>query len=65
MYRRDVRPWLGLKMIDLNEMIIAKEKEREPLFPNVSKGTLVHMVSRLLIIFAFDNYYWLESIYFE
>lgn len=43
--RRVVRPWLGLKMIDLNEMIIAQLKERDSAFPNVSKGILVPMVS--------------------
>ncbi|KAF7805100.1 putative protease Do-like 14 [Senna tora] len=42
---RVVRPWLGLKMIDLNEMIIAQLKERDSLFPNVSKGILVPMVT--------------------
>ncbi|KAI9098976.1 hypothetical protein K1719_024743 [Acacia pycnantha] len=42
---RVVRPWLGLKMIDLNEMIIAQLKERDPSFPNVSKGILVPMVT--------------------
>ncbi|KAK4273444.1 hypothetical protein QN277_021846 [Acacia crassicarpa] len=45
LYRRVVRPWLGLKMIDLNEMIIAQLKERDPSFPNVSKGILVPMVT--------------------
>ncbi|GAB2287321.1 Putative protease Do-like 14 [Dionaea muscipula] len=42
---RVVRPWLGLKMIDLNEMIIAQLKERDPTFPNVVKGILVPMVT--------------------
>lgn len=42
--RRVVRPWLGLKMIDLNEMIIAQLKERDPRFPNVDRGVLVPMV---------------------
>ncbi|XP_028770864.1 putative protease Do-like 14 isoform X2 [Neltuma alba] len=42
---RVIRPWLGLKMIDLNEMIIAQLKERDPSFPNVSKGILVPMVT--------------------
>ncbi|GMY21683.1 putative protease Do-like 14, partial [Fagus crenata] len=40
---RVVRPWLGLKMIDLNEMIIAQLKERDATFPNVNKGVLVPM----------------------
>lgn len=31
-------------MIDLNEMIIAQIKERDALFPDVSKGVLVPMV---------------------
>uniref|UniRef100_A0A2N9FBJ5 PDZ domain-containing protein n=1 Tax=Fagus sylvatica TaxID=28930 RepID=A0A2N9FBJ5_FAGSY len=43
--RRVVRPWLGLKMIDLNEMIIAQLKERDATFPNVNKGVLVPMVT--------------------
>lgn len=42
---RVVRPWLGLKMIDLNEMIIAQLKERDATFPNVNKGVLVPMVT--------------------
>lgn len=45
LYRRVVRPWLGLKMIDLNEMIVAQLKERDFSIPNVSKGILVPMVS--------------------
>ncbi|KAI5326417.1 hypothetical protein L3X38_035491 [Prunus dulcis] len=43
--RRVVRPWIGLKMIDLNEMIITQLKERDPTFPNVKKGILVPMVT--------------------
>ncbi|XP_062143303.1 putative protease Do-like 14 [Alnus glutinosa] len=42
---RVVRPWLGLKMVDLNEMIIAQLKERDATFPNVNKGILVPMVT--------------------
>ncbi|KDP23488.1 hypothetical protein JCGZ_23321 [Jatropha curcas] len=42
---RVVRPWLGLKMIDLNEMIIAQLKERDARFPNVDRGVLVPMVT--------------------
>ncbi|KAM0992043.1 hypothetical protein ACFX13_010515 [Malus domestica] len=42
---RVVRPWVGLKMIDLNEMIINQLKERDPTFPNVKKGILVPMVT--------------------
>ncbi|XXG89535.1 hypothetical protein AAC387_Pa12g1513 [Persea americana] len=42
---RVVRPWLGLKMLDLNELIISQLKERDPSFPNVSKGVLVPMVT--------------------
>ncbi|KAJ7977950.1 Protease Do-like 14 [Quillaja saponaria] len=42
---RVVRPWLGLKMLDLNEMIIAQLKERDATFPNVTKGILVPMVT--------------------
>ncbi|CAL5330216.1 unnamed protein product [Camellia sinensis] len=43
--RRVVRPWLGLKMLDLNDMIIAQLREKDPKFPNVNKGVLVPMVS--------------------
>lgn len=46
--RRVVRPWLGLKMLDLNPMIIAQLKEKSTTFPDVRKGVLVPMVS----------YYW-------
>ncbi|KAL3573470.1 hypothetical protein D5086_024083 [Populus alba] len=42
---RVIRPWLGLKMIDLNEMIITQLKERDPKFPNVKEGVLVSMVT--------------------
>ena len=49
MCRRVVRPWLGLKMIDLNEMIIAQLKERDATFPNVNKGVLVPMVCLLIV----------------
>lgn len=43
--RRVVRPWLGLKMLDLNDMIIAQLKERDPSFPNVKSGVLVPVVT--------------------
>lgn len=43
--RRVVRPWLGLKMLDLNPMIIAQLKEKSSTFPDVRKGVLVPMVS--------------------
>ncbi|MCL7030073.1 hypothetical protein MKW94_029022 [Papaver nudicaule] len=42
---RVVRPWLGLKMLDLNDMIVAQLKERDISFPNVNKGVLVPMVT--------------------
>ncbi|KAI3676042.1 hypothetical protein L1987_85638 [Smallanthus sonchifolius] len=42
---RVVRPWLGLKMLDLNDMIVAQLKEKDVLFPDVTKGVLVPMVS--------------------
>ncbi|KGN60950.1 putative protease Do-like 14 [Cucumis sativus] len=42
---RVIRPWLGLKMIDLNEMIIEQLKERDATFPDVTKGVLVAMVT--------------------
>lgn len=42
-----IRPWLGLKMVDLNDMIIAQLLEKDPRFPNVKKGILVPAVSNL------------------
>ncbi|OVA14846.1 PDZ domain [Macleaya cordata] len=42
---RVVRPWLGLKMLELNEMIVAQLKERDISFPNVNKGVLIPMVT--------------------
>ncbi|KAK9691914.1 hypothetical protein RND81_09G228400 [Saponaria officinalis] len=42
---RVVRPWLGLKMIDLNEMILPQLRERDPTFPSVDRGVLVPMVT--------------------
>lgn len=50
-YSRVVRPWLGLKMIDLNEMIIEQLKERDADFPNVKKGILVAMVRAMSVSF--------------
>lgn len=44
-FRRVIRPWLGLKMLDLNPMVIAQLKERSGSFPDVRKGVLVPMVS--------------------
>ncbi|XP_038717992.1 putative protease Do-like 14 isoform X2 [Tripterygium wilfordii] len=41
---RVIWPCLGLKMVELNEMIIAQLKERDAKFPNVSRGVLVQMV---------------------
>lgn len=41
---RVIRPWIGLKMIELNKMIIAQLKERYPMFPDVEKGILVPTV---------------------
>ncbi|KAL1549587.1 putative protease Do-like 14, variant 3 [Salvia divinorum] len=42
---RVVRPWLGLKMIDLNDMIVAHLKEKSASFPDVRRGVLIPMVS--------------------
>ncbi|KAK9291419.1 hypothetical protein L1049_019366 [Liquidambar formosana] len=42
---RVVRPWLGLKMLDLNDLIISQLKERDATFPDVQKGVLVPMVT--------------------
>ncbi|XP_021899029.1 putative protease Do-like 14 [Carica papaya] len=42
---RVVRPWLGLKMVDLDGMMIAQLKERDASFPNIEKGVLVAMVT--------------------
>lgn len=51
-----MRPWLGLKMLDLNEMIVAQLKERDDSFPDVSRGVLVSMVS-----FSDSTYAFLED----
>ncbi|KAJ8772001.1 hypothetical protein K2173_027178 [Erythroxylum novogranatense] len=42
---RVVRPWLGLRMIELNEKIIAQLRERDAAFPNVDRGVLVPMIT--------------------
>ncbi|XP_009802408.1 putative protease Do-like 14 isoform X1 [Nicotiana sylvestris] len=42
---RVIRPWLGLKMLDLNDMVVAQLQERDPSFPKVNKGVLVSMVT--------------------
>ncbi|KAL7126443.1 hypothetical protein ABFS83_14G187700 [Erythranthe nasuta] len=41
---RVVRPWLGLKMLDLNSIIVENLKERNASFPDVGRGVLVPMV---------------------
>lgn len=43
-FRRVIRPWLGLKMIDLNDMLAAQLKEKDAKFPDVNRGILVPMV---------------------
>ncbi|MCD7466233.1 hypothetical protein HAX54_002763 [Datura stramonium] len=40
---RVIRPWLGLKMLDLNDMVVAQLQERDPSFPKINKGVLVSM----------------------
>lgn len=42
---RVIRPWLGLKMLDLNDMVVAQLQERDPSFPKINKGVLVSMVT--------------------
>ncbi|XP_050381282.1 putative protease Do-like 14 [Argentina anserina] len=42
---RVVRPWLGVKMIELNDKIISQLEERGSAFPNVKKGIFVPMVT--------------------
>ncbi|GAA0148494.1 kinase modulator [Lithospermum erythrorhizon] len=42
---RVVRPWLGLKMLDLNELIVAQIKEKDTSFPNINQGVLISMVT--------------------
>ncbi|PKA55950.1 Putative protease Do-like 14 [Apostasia shenzhenica] len=42
---RVIRPWLGLKMLDLNDMVINQLKERDTSFPDVNRGVLVPMVT--------------------
>ena len=44
LFRRVIWPWLGLKMLDMNDMIIVQLKTRGATFPNVNKGILVPMV---------------------
>ncbi|KAK1315105.1 putative protease Do-like 14 [Acorus calamus] len=41
---RVARPWLGLKLLDLNDRVVAQLKERDILFPDVRKGVFVPMV---------------------
>ncbi|GFP87729.1 putative protease Do-like 14, partial [Phtheirospermum japonicum] len=42
---RVVRPWLGLKMLDLNDMIVGYLREKNDSFPDVSGGVLIPVVS--------------------
>ncbi|XP_071691492.1 putative protease Do-like 14 isoform X2 [Rutidosis leptorrhynchoides] len=39
-----IRPWLGMKMVDLDEIRISQLIYRNPKFPSVTKGVLVVMV---------------------
>jgi HtrA serine peptidase 2 len=41
---RVIRPWIGLKMVELNNLIVAQLKERDPMFPDVERGVLVPTV---------------------
>ncbi|KAK1266956.1 putative protease Do-like 14 [Acorus gramineus] len=41
---RVAQPWLGLKLLDLNDRVVAQLKERDILFPDVRKGVFVPMV---------------------
>lgn len=41
---RVVRPWLGLKMLELNQHVLSQLKEQDPAFPDVSEGVLVPQV---------------------
>ncbi|KAL3681531.1 hypothetical protein R1sor_024487 [Riccia sorocarpa] len=41
---RVVRPWLGMKMLELTEDITFQLKERDPSFPDVTSGVLVPQV---------------------
>ncbi|GFZ02984.1 trypsin family protein with PDZ domain-containing protein [Actinidia rufa] len=60
---RVVRPWLGLKMLDLNDMIVAQLREKDAMFPNVNKGVLVPMghllialdSTRAMLLLKFDG----------
>ncbi|XP_071688895.1 putative protease Do-like 14 [Rutidosis leptorrhynchoides] len=38
-----IRPWLGMKMVDLDEICISQLKNGNPKFPRVKKGVLVVM----------------------
>ncbi|KQJ88753.1 putative protease Do-like 14 isoform X2 [Brachypodium distachyon] len=42
---RVIRPWLGVKMLDLNPVVIEQLKERSSSFPDVRNGVLVPMVT--------------------
>lgn len=53
MCRRVVQPWLGLKLIDLDDMIVANIIERNPAFPSISKGVLVSVVCLLFPIVSY------------
>eukprot|EP00249_Psilotum_nudum_P006306 c19622_g1_i1 orf=90-1535(+) len=41
---RVVRPWLGMKMLELTPAIVSQLKERDPTFPDISEGILVPQV---------------------
>lgn len=41
---RVIRPWLGIKMHELNEHVLSQLKEQDPDFPDVLEGVLVPQV---------------------
>ncbi|KAH7422841.1 hypothetical protein KP509_12G028400 [Ceratopteris richardii] len=41
---RVIRPWLGIKMLELNQHVLSQLKEQDPAFPDVAEGILVPQV---------------------
>ena len=39
--KRDVRPYIGIKMVELNQQVAAQMRQRDSRFPEVKQGILV------------------------
>lgn len=43
--KRNVRPYIGIKMVELNQQVAAQMRQRDSRFPQVKQGILVTAVA--------------------